>query len=231
MFLRPFLTCVLLVAFAKFSFALELSELQSREGRRVLLASGAIERGDGEKVRNMLRAGTFDKGILVLNSVGGSVSDAIEIGRSIWRAEMKTMVAPKGECYSACFLSFLGGRIRHLPTSAKLGSHQFYASGDGPGDAREAISDSQAYASRIINYALQTGVNMQVFTVIFDTPADQMHEFSPTSAKLYRITTSVEIAPDQGSAIVIGNGAKRPGCPWPDDFLAQDPLGLYPDCR
>lgn len=212
--------------------ALEIKELRPINGQKILLAQGEIGPDDGELVRSKLKTAIYDGGVFVLNSDGGSVTAGIEIGRAIWRAQMETMVAPSGRCFSACFLSFLGGRIRMLPSSASLGSHQFYLPDDTRDSAQDAMTLSQNQMSAIMRYAMQTGVDMTAFTEILTTPPTQMRIFSVAEAAHYRISTPKQIAPESGRPVVIfGNGPRQPGCPWPDDFLAYDPTNMNPECR
>lgn len=205
----------------------DVSKLDS--GEPLVIAKGDIEAGDGERFRALVKE--FRGGVLALSSDGGSVIDGIEMGRAAWRAGMSTMVAPRSSCLSACFLTFIGGRpARTVPQTSKLGSHQFYS----PDDKRTAstvMAESQNVSAEILTYALQTGIDPQAITYIMQTPSDDMLVFEPEMLKDLRLTTQVETSPDPRNKIYLPKGTAQPGCPFPDNALAHDPLNLYPGCR
>jgi hypothetical protein len=198
---------------------------------RAIIATGDIEPGDGERFRQMVKDGKSDGALLVLSSDGGSVSDGMDIGRAAWRAGMATMVAPSSKCLSACFLAFSGGRTRHVPDNAALGSHQFYREDDDQIDGAAAMKESQSLAGDMLYFVSQTGVDPQALTFILQTPSENMFVFSPEMLKRFRLE---QLEPRDSSAAMpayLSGGPKRPGCDFPDSFLANDPLGLLAACR
>jgi hypothetical protein len=94
------------------------------------MLTGEIKPGDAHAVETMVRKNLPFLGLLALNSPGGSVDEAIRIGRaarryylktaapSIWDGQRKLIVsgeitdAPDAICASACFFAWLGGPTR-----------------------------------------------------------------------------------------------------------------------
>ncbi|MCC5966868.1 MAG: hypothetical protein JJU24_12100 [Natronohydrobacter sp.] len=103
--------------------------------------TGKVTVGDAEKLRKLL-PGTPDHGTyidaqptLCLNSEGGDLSEAIEIALYLRETAIRTHIAAKDECLSACAIIFLGGstvgfedgllnyRARSKHVTARLGFH------------------------------------------------------------------------------------------------------------
>ncbi|WP_057468683.1 hypothetical protein [Rhizobium sp. Root1203] len=211
--------------------ALEFEPVKKDNGEKWLIAQGDINPGDGERLRDALRSGAYDGGLFVINSDGGSVADGLEIGRAVWRANMTTMVAPHGQCLSACFFAFIGGRKRHVPETAQLGSHQFYHAPGATEDGAEAMTTSQAVTGEILTFALQTGIDPQALTYILQTKPTDMFVFDRLMLTKFRLDDPIGKPPKSEGPIVLPSGSAKPGCTFPDGFLASDPLGLYPQCR
>jgi hypothetical protein len=88
--------------------------------RRVLIVTGEFTKGVAEAVEQSLAA-TRSVRIVVFESPGGDVEEAMRIGRYIKQNGLETGVAT--ECSSACTYSFIAGRERILLPGAQLGFH------------------------------------------------------------------------------------------------------------
>lgn len=94
---------------------------------------GRIETGDAEKIYSHIEyiRSDFKKtsglksriGVIALNSPGGDLYEAMEIGRLIRRNLIGTFIYGSDTCYSACVVAFLGG-VRRAPIG-KIGVHSF----------------------------------------------------------------------------------------------------------
>src|SRR5215831_6561914 len=91
----------------------------------VILLDGGIEAGSADEFRDFVRSNNFDAGTTVyLNSTGGVVKDALEIGRTIRERKFNTAIGTdpvksqslsidrnspptEGVCLSACTFTFL----------------------------------------------------------------------------------------------------------------------------
>jgi len=88
--------------------------------RRVLIVTGEFSKGIAEAVEQSLAA-TRSVRIVVFESPGGDVEEAMRIGRDIKQNGLETGVAT--ECSSACTYSFVAGRERILLPGGQLGFH------------------------------------------------------------------------------------------------------------
>lgn len=95
---------------------------------------GEIELGDGEKFRDII--GDSPKVTVILESPGGIVKDALEIGAEIRIRNYATMVSADTGCYSACALIWVAGARRYMDPSSKIGFHAVYR--EEAGELRES---------------------------------------------------------------------------------------------
>lgn len=87
----------------------------------VLRVSGEFTRGIAEAVDKDLSNTDPHVRIVVFNSPGGDIEEALRIGNAIKRHGVATGVS--AECDSACTYSFIAGRERILLSPARLGFH------------------------------------------------------------------------------------------------------------
>lgn len=156
----------------------QLSEPLSIElvGGGVLMLSGTIVPG----AANQFAAEIDTRGDYVetvaLNSPGGSVEDALSIGRMIRENGFATAVGDGALCGSSCPLVLAGGVERLISESAAVGVHQIYAGADGPeiGSA-QAMSDAQAMTARIARYLGEMGIDPLLWVHAMETPPDMLY--------------------------------------------------------
>lgn len=89
---------------------------------------------------------------VVLNSGGGALTPALNIGRFIRENRMQTFVPDGSGCFSACSLIWLAGTERNIGLGARIGFHAAYVAqqGGGPGQVSSAGNAViGAYLSRL----------------------------------------------------------------------------------
>jgi hypothetical protein len=99
------------------------------DGGTALAVTGDIIAGDGAKFRS--EASKYDSGYVLLESDGGSLVDAIEIGEAIHLKGWATAVLNGSSCNSACALIWLAGTPRALSKSGRIGFHAAYSDSSG----------------------------------------------------------------------------------------------------
>lgn len=104
-------------------------------GTNVIAIAGVIGEGDDHTFRELAAASPANT-IVVLNSEGGLVQPALEIGRAIRLKGLATAVAPDDLCASACALIWLAGVDRYMSTKSHIGFHASYRIVNG--EARES---------------------------------------------------------------------------------------------
>ncbi|RDE09705.1 hypothetical protein DVH29_05740 [Pelagibacterium lacus] len=114
---------------------------------------------------------------VALNSPGGSVEDALAIGRAIRAAGFATAVGDGALCASSCPLVLAGGVARAVSGTSAVGVHQIYAdarTGEALGSA-QAMSDAQAITARISRYLGEMGVDPLLWVPAMETPPNRLY--------------------------------------------------------
>lgn len=160
-----------------------------------LLASGTITAGVSEAFAAEIgKRGDYVKTV-VLHSPGGSVSDALAMGRLIREKKLATEVEAGKLCASSCPLMFVGGQERRAGDKAAIGVHQvFAASAPDPNAPRDEMSDAQRISARCQRYLGDMGINLQVWVHAMETPKDRLFVFKPDELKSLNIVTTVPVA-------------------------------------
>lgn len=91
---------------------------------RLIVVSGPIERLDADRFINQTVGVT--KAVVILDSGGGAVIDALAIGRSIRRRGFFTAVPDNTLCASSCALIWLAGKQRFAEENSIVGFHAAY---------------------------------------------------------------------------------------------------------
>jgi hypothetical protein len=156
-----------------------------------LMASGVITQGISKDfAAEAERHGEYIKTV-VLNSPGGSVSDAMAIGRLIRQKKFATEVEVGKYCVSSCPLVFAGGVERRAGKSAMIGVHQVAAmrsAANGP--PRDEMSVAQNISARCQRYLGEMGVDLQVWVHAMETPHDKLFVFKPDELKSLNLVTA-----------------------------------------
>lgn len=140
----------------------------------IIFVRGDLEPGD-EK-RFIERALGVDRAVVVLESDGGSLLAGIQIGKAIRLKEFSTAVLNGTRCASACALAWLGGVVRFIDATAKVGFHAAY---ERDGDHRKERGGANALAGA---YLHGLGLSSRAVYFIMNTPADSITWLSLESA-------------------------------------------------
>jgi hypothetical protein len=156
-----------------------------------LLATGTITPGTTEAfAAEFARRGDYIKTV-VLNSPGGSVTDAMALGRLIREGKLATEVEAGKYCASSSPLVFAGGIERRVGDKAAIGVHQVaalpLAAGRPP---RDEMSIAQNISARCERYLSEMGVDLQVWVRAMETPHDRLFVFKPDELKSLNLVTA-----------------------------------------
>jgi hypothetical protein len=153
---------------------------------------------------------------IVLDSSGGSVNDAITLGRR-WRtmglvttvgtsivthttSGDRAMVAPSAYCESMCVFLLLSGKARYVPDGAHVRVHQIWM-GDRADDARAASYSAQDMMiverdiGRLAKFTFDMGGAGDLLSLALNVPPwEELHELSPTELHLTNLITTDAVA-------------------------------------
>ena len=158
------------------------------EGR--LIATGTIDPGAADRFAAEIRKrGAYVKTV-ILHSPGGSVQDAIRIGRLIRDSKFNTAVEDGGYCASSCPLVFAGGVERTAGAKSAIGVHQvFAATGIAGGDLADGMTNAQRISAECQRYLRDMGVDAQVWIHAMETPKDELFYFRPEELISLKLAT------------------------------------------
>jgi hypothetical protein len=156
-----------------------------------LIANGTIRPGTAKVfAAEIEKRGGYVKSV-VLHSPGGSVSDAIEMGRLIRQKQFATEVESGRYCASSCPLVFAGGVERSAGENAAIGVHQVTASAasDTTLTAVNGMDSVQRTSAECQKYLLEMGIDPMVWVHAMETPTDQLFYFTHDELLKLRLAT------------------------------------------
>ena len=98
-------------------------------GIEAIVITGDIR--DGDDTRFGALSQRYPRAVVYLESAGGSLQPAIEIGKLLHARRHATAVLDGSTCTSACALIWLAGTPRYLGPEARLGFHASYYDAGG----------------------------------------------------------------------------------------------------
>lgn len=155
-----------------------------------LMATGTITPGVSQSfATEVAKHGDYIKTV-VLNSPGGSVIDALAMGRLIRERKFTTEVEAGKYCASSCPLVFAGGVERRAGNKAAIGVHQVAVNAsDVLGPPRDEMSIAQNISARCQRYLGDMGVSLQVWVHAMETPNNKLFIFKPDELKSLNLVT------------------------------------------
>jgi hypothetical protein len=152
---------------------------------------------------------------LVLDSSGGSVNDAITLGRRFRGLNLRTSVgistrgrgqgdpasiAPQAYCESMCVFLLLGGTTRYVPDAAHVRVHQIWM-GDRADDAKAASYTAQDLMiverdiGRLAKYTFDMGGAGDLLSLALNVPPwEDLHELSHGELRSTNLVTTDLVA-------------------------------------
>jgi hypothetical protein len=159
-------------------------------GNGKLMATGTITPGISEAfAAEVGKRGDYIKTV-VLNSPGGSVTDALAMGRLIRERKFATEVEAGKYCASSCPLVFAGGVERRASDKAAIGVHQVAAISSVSAAPRDEMDVAQRISARCQRYLGDMGISLQVWVHAMETPHDRLFVFKPDELRSLNIVTT-----------------------------------------
>lgn len=144
---------------------------QAQRGPDSILIQGEIDRESLASFHEALRR--VPRARIVLDSPGGEVLPALEIGRIIRQRRLTTLIPERAQCASACGLIWLAGAPRELGPQAVVG---FHAAASISPSGRRSVS---APANAIIGgYLRDLGFNDEAIFEMTRAPPRGMNWFN-----------------------------------------------------
>src|SRR3954471_6030581 len=155
-----------------------------------LMATGTITPGISEAFAAEVGKRADYIKTVVLNSPGGSVTDALAMGRLIREKKIATELVAGKYCASSCPLVFVGGIERRAGDKAAIGLHQVAAIGSVSAAPRDEMDVAQRISAPCQRYLGDMGISLQVWVHAMETPHDKLFIFKPDELTSLNIVTS-----------------------------------------
>jgi len=159
--------------------------MTSIEAGKAALLEGAIAAGDTERIVKLIDALSPLPDYVILNSPGGSVSDALELGRYLRRENINTAMRDGDICYSACPYVLAAGPTRDIPDTASVGVHQHYFGASTLLPAFVAVEDIQRGQGEVMRYLDTMGIDPLLMQHALVTPPDEIYVLLPSELQAY----------------------------------------------
>ena len=140
-----------------------------------VLIEGSIEPGDGRRFAEYLAGRQSAPQIIALHSPGGSVADALEIGRMIRDAGWPVTLQPGAACFSACPYILAAGTERQVSRRAKVGVHQHYFGENTLLPAFVAVESIQRGQGEVMDYLDEMGIDLRMMPLALQTRPDSIY--------------------------------------------------------
>jgi hypothetical protein len=152
-----------------------------------LVATGMITPGTMETFKAEIdKRGSYIKTV-VLNSTGGSVQDAIAMGRLIREKKFSTAVENGNFCASSCPLVFAGGVERRAGEKAAIGVHQVFSPMDNP--AANNMDQAQRISADCQKFLVEMGVDPRLWIHAMETPRGELYRLKPDELLSLKLAT------------------------------------------
>ncbi|MDA9424069.1 MULTISPECIES: hypothetical protein [Bradyrhizobium] len=177
-------------------------------------AVGIITADTPKEFEEFSRGRQLGGATVVLDSSGGSVNDAITLGRRFRNLGLLTTVgvslrggqsarpavAPEAYCESMCVFLLLAGKKRYVPEAAHVRVHQIWM-GDRADDAKAASYSAQDLTiverdiGRLAKYTFDMGGAGDLLSLALSVPPwEDLHELDAGELKLTNLVTTDLVA-------------------------------------
>lgn len=157
------------------------------DGTQAMRIRGAITPGDGARIRDELQVARPT--LVALDSPGGSVEDALTIGRALREIGAATRLRDNAVCLSACPYIFVGGTTRSIAQSARLGVHQHSFGESTIQPAFLAVEDIQRGQAGVLNHLDEMGIDLRIMGPAMATPADEIYILTANELRDWNVVT------------------------------------------
>ena len=146
---------------------------------RLIHANGVFVEHTADRFRlfvqenNIAEAGSV-AATVILDSDGGSVAEALNMGRFIRQMGFDTEV--ESNCFSSCTIAFLGGVHRYIGANAKFGVHRI--SSASPLDSASALDLGQISIAQIAEYAQAMGIGPSFVSAMMEAGPNDINLLS-----------------------------------------------------
>ncbi len=151
----------------------------------LLIYSGEFGANDALNLKKALREHPTVNVLVLKDNPGGLVHIGLVVAQEVYERDLSTYIPADSYCASACSFVFFAGKNRIA--NGKLGVHQISAPELSGEQAQFGVSD-------IVATLPKYGVSAEVLGIMFSTPSQDMHFFTPHEVAKYGINREGGVA-------------------------------------
>jgi hypothetical protein len=162
--------------------------------RWLIYLDGPVDPGATSRVVSLVLSEQIANAVVYLNSPGGSLVTAMQLGRVLQEHSFDTRVgtrttdvtrATAGTCHSACPFILAGGVQRSLEKGSAVGLHR----AENRVPLRDADAFQQVVGTRVVEYLAEMGVRAEVANIMEDIPHDRIRDLTVDEALQLNLLT------------------------------------------
>lgn len=154
---------------------LEFSLREDDDMGTLLVVNGPIQPGDAGRFEAYLESLESAPDAVALNSPGGIVDEALDLGRLVRSRGLDTLILPGTACLSSCPYVLAGGVERRVSGAGAVGLHQHYYETPGYIPVFFAVEDIQRSQGETMGYLVEMGIDPGVMVHGLKTPPDDIY--------------------------------------------------------
>jgi len=149
------------------------------DGTIYAVASGTFAAGTADAFERFDELNQRAIDVVVFDSPGGLVLEAIQLGRYLRERGIATLVPDEALCASACPLAYAGGVEREAGPKAWIGVHRAYLDEtQAAGDRQTGLGEGQQLAALCLNHLVEMGVGAEAWIPALETPWSQVYFYT-----------------------------------------------------
>lgn len=167
------------------------------DGRWLIYLDGPIDPGATTRLEHLLVAENISQAVVFLNSPGGSLVTAMQLGRVVRAHAFDTRVgtratdavrATAGTCHSACPFILAGGVRRSLESGSTIGLHR--------AENRVTVRDEAAFQrvveTQVAAYLAEMGLRAEVAGIMYAMPHDWIRDLTVAEARYLNLLNQAD---------------------------------------
>lgn len=164
------------------------------DGHWLIYLDGSIDAGATARLERLIAAEGISRAVVYLNSPGGSLVSAMQLGRAVRAHAFDTRVgtrtvdavrATAGTCHSACPFILAGGVRRSVEAGSQIGLHR--------AENRVPVGDEVAFQrvveTQVADYLAEMGLRTDFATIMSAIPHDQIRDLTVAEARHLNLVT------------------------------------------
>jgi len=160
------------------------------DGKPTITLTGQIAPGDADRFADFLTTVVPAPVQAFLNSPGGSVQDALAMGRQLRKLGIDTQMTASDICLSACPYLLAAGTARTVEDGALVGVHQHYFGENTALPAFIAVDDIQRGQGEVMEYLSEMDIDPLIMRHALVTPPNEIYLLTADEMQTYRLTTA-----------------------------------------